>query len=99
MRRPDVCLSDPELFASCHAPSLGPLRPVYDFKLDRLALVESSKTVPLNSRKMNKNVTADFLFDKSIAFGIIEPLDLAVMPIVFRLLTLRMCRLPRSQNP
>ena len=26
---------------------------------------------------MNKNVTADFLFDKSIAFGIIEPLALA----------------------
>ena len=77
MSRPDVFLSEPELLASCHAPSLGTLRPVYDFKLDRLALVESSKTVPLKSRKMNKNVTAAFLFDKSIAFGVIEPLDLA----------------------
>ena len=77
MRGPDVFLSEPELFASCHAPSLGTLRPVYDFKLDRLALVKSSKTVSLNSRKMNKNVTVYLLFDKSIAFGIIEPLDLA----------------------
>ena len=76
MSRPDVFLSEPELLASCHAFSLGILRPVYDFKLDWLALVESSRTVPLNSRKINKNVTADFLFDKSIALGIIEPLDL-----------------------
>jgi hypothetical protein len=48
-----------------------------DLELDRLALFQRPEAIALDRREVNEDVSAAVTFDETIAFGVVEPLDLA----------------------
>jgi hypothetical protein len=47
----------------------------FNLKLHGVAVIQGLETIANNAGKMDKDVSAGFLGDKSITFGCVEPLD------------------------
>jgi hypothetical protein len=60
-----------------HLVGLGPFVPLDDVELDLVAFLQTFIAVDLNGRVVDENVWTIVSSDKSEAFGVIEPLDLA----------------------
>src|SRR5436190_18910115 len=56
---------------------LRALGTVNDLELHRLALLERAEAVALNGRVVHEDVAASVALDEPVAFGVVEPLDLA----------------------
>src|SRR5689334_19303568 len=56
---------------------LRALGTVNDFELNCLAFLERTEAVALNRRVVHEDVTASVAFDEPVAFGVVQPLDLA----------------------
>src|ERR1700704_4664983 len=56
---------------------LRAFRTVNDLEFDRLAFLERTEAVALDSRIVNEDVTASVALDESVTLGVVEPLDLA----------------------
>jgi hypothetical protein len=62
--------------------SLPSLRTLGHVELHRLALLQALETTRLDRRKMHKNVFAILAADKTVAFGVVEPLHCSLFHIV-----------------
>src|SRR5258706_7489218 len=56
---------------------LRALGAVDDFEFDRLAFLERAEAVALNGGVVHEDVAASVTLDEPVAFGVVEPLDLA----------------------
>src|SRR6478672_8063327 len=56
---------------------LRALGAVDDFELYRLAFLERTEPVALNGGVVHEDVAASVTLDEPVAFGVVEPLDLA----------------------
>src|SRR5215470_12239457 len=59
-----------------HSGCLETFRSVHDLEFDFLPFVERLKAFALDDRKMHEDVFPTRLFDETVAFPIIKPLDL-----------------------
>jgi len=66
-----------ELGGAGDVTGLRTLRTVDDFELNRLSLFEGTEAGALNRRVVHEHVAAAFALDKTVALGVVEPLDLA----------------------
>src|SRR3954468_7327378 len=60
-----------------HVTGLRTFRSIDDFELNRLSLFERAETGALNRRIVHEHIAAAFALDKTVALGVVEPLDLA----------------------
>src|SRR4051812_35776960 len=61
----------------CDVAGLRALGAVNDLELNCLAFFKRAEAVALNRRVVHKDVAASVAFDKPVALGVVEPLDLA----------------------
>lgn len=69
--------SEPAFFRLdfCNVFCFRALRAIDNFKANCLTFGQCLKTIPLNGRVMDKNISAIFLSNESKAFGLVEPFN------------------------